>query len=182
MRKTPYHPPHNELRKGCIEWMSEPRYTHAITLAPNQAFVSLEWLNRAVSRFSLEADRYALNVAHPEHQPMSRRLDMILMVEKPDVNAHCHGVANFSDVYLGNRTNEDWKAELARIWSECTKLSGSCVIEPRNGRGFAAYATKELRRSDMLMILSQDFHPERKFVRTKFLAPVAASRSLSLDS
>lgn len=149
-------------REALIEWMSQPEFTHAITLAPNRDNISLDLLRRMLRGFCYEVDQFMLGAREVQNRYSWERLALIAMPEKLDTNPHLHCVANFSRTHWQNRLDKPWEEELLNIWRRVTRGSGELKIELNSDRQVAQYFTKEALRRDHDYFLSQDFHPERR--------------------
>ena len=151
------------LRGGYVEWMSRPEFTHAVTLAPNRfERVSYELLTKMFGSFSYEVDRYVLDIKHPYLRNSHDRFQMVAMPEKVGINAHLHGVANFSPAFMGDRLHQDWETKLDNIWRAVTRGSGETHITDDFDRGLLRYFTKEAVRSGHDYLHSWDFHRDDK--------------------
>jgi hypothetical protein len=149
-------------REALIEWMSQPEYTHAITLAPNRENISLDMLRRLLGGFCCEIDKLMLGSREVHRRYSWERLALIAMPEKLDTNPHLHCVANFSRIHWQHRLDKPWETELPKIWRRVTRGSGELKIELNSGEQVARYITKEALRRDHDYFLSQDFHPDRR--------------------
>ena len=171
-------------RDGLASWMSDPKYTHAISLAPNRPNISSDLLKRMFGWFCLEVDRYMLGVKHAHLRNSHDRFDMIAMPEKLDVNPHLHGVANMSVDFWGERLMLPWESKLDQIWREVTRGSGEIDITD-NDDGLAIYFTKEAFPRDHDHLHSWDFHRNdklRKRPSATSLQRVAITRKAVLHS
>lgn len=173
------------LRRGHVEWMAQPEFTHAVTLAPNRfERVSYELLTRMFGSFCYEVDRYVLGIRHPYLRNSHDRFQMVAMPEKVGVNAHLHGVANFSPEFMGDRLQENWEAKLDNIWRCVTGGSGETHITEGVDHRLLGYFTKEAPWSGHDYLHSWFFHRDDKLRKRPDATslPAVAHRKAALDS
>ena len=149
-------------REALIEWLCQPKFTHAITLAPNRGNISHDMLRRFLGCFCCEIDKFMLGVRDVPRRHSWERLELIAMPEKLETNPHLHCVANFSRMHWQHNLDKPWEDALTTIWRRVTRGSGEIKIELNSGRKVAQYITKEALGRDHDYFLSQDFHPDHR--------------------
>jgi hypothetical protein len=154
------------VRNAHADWMDDERFTTTITLTfERHEPISFERLNRSFGSFCYEIDRYGLGIAHPRFRCSHDRFYMIAMPEKLDTNPHLHGVADFSESFMGDRVNQNWQGAVNNIWRRITDGSGHVHFTDEFDRGMLHYITKEMMRPDHQCLLSWDYHRDDKLAR-----------------
>lgn len=153
------------MREEIIKWLSDPRFTHALTLNLNRADCTLRTAKALFGIFCRDVDRMMLGKKRVERVHTCQRLEAIAFPEHLETNLHLHIMANFARRYWsGHSITEEQEAELARIWRRVTKGSGTSEIKLTRDAGWARYATKEMHHPDHDYIHSADFHSDRYVV------------------
>ena len=156
-----------EQRRAAIDWASETRYTHAITLNPNRKELSLENLRQMFGQFCLGVDRMMTGKRRASNLYSYERFDAIAFPEHIESNIHLHVAANFAPRYWGARQIGDAEyEELDRIWTAVTAGSGSTDIQLARDAGWAKYSAKEMYRVDHEYFLTSDFHRDDRVVNS----------------
>jgi hypothetical protein len=154
------------IRNGFIDWMSDERFTHMVTLTVDRNDpVSFHLLTKLFKTFSYEIDRYVLGVKEPRLRQSFDRFEMIAMPEKLDTNPHLHGAANFSTEFMKERLNGPWQADVTNIWRRVSRGSGDAHFIEGLDRGLLYYITKEVPRNGHEYLHSWDFHRDDKLVK-----------------
>lgn len=154
------------MRSELIDWLSQPQFTHALTLNINrQQTASLPTARRLFSAFCLEVDRWRTGKRRPHRLPTCMRFEAVAFAEHLDTNLHLHVAANFHPRHWGGRrfTDEDGRT-LATLWRRVTKGSGTSEIASTRDGGWARYITKEWYRPGHDYMHSADFHDARYVV------------------
>lgn len=153
------------MREEIIQWLSDPRFTHALTLNINRVDCTLRTAKAFFSTFCRDVDRMMLGKKRVERVHTCQRLEAIAFPEHLETNLHLHVVANFARRYWGGHSiTEEQETELARIWRRVTKGSGTSDIKLTRDAGWARYLTKEMHRPGHDYFLSADFHSDRYVV------------------
>ncbi|MHA6719686.1 hypothetical protein ACX40Y_09550 [Sphingomonas sp. RS6] len=152
-------------REDMINWLSDSRFTHALTLNFNRVDCSLRTARKLFGIFCRDVDRMMLGRRRVERLHTCERFEAIAFPEHLESNLHLHVVANFARRYWGGRSiTEEQLAELAPIWRRVTRGSGTSEIKLARDAGWARYVTKEMHRPGHEYILSADFHSDRYVV------------------
>ena len=118
-------PSARRLREEVIKWVSNPRFTHALTLNINRAECTLRTAGGLFGRFCKEVDRMMLGKRRVERVPTICRLEAIAFPEHRESNLHLHVVANFARRYWGGHAiTEEQQVELSRIWHRVRRQFG----------------------------------------------------------
>lgn len=153
------------MREEVIKWLSDRRFTHALTLNINRADCTLRTARNLFGIFCRDVDRMMLGKRRVERVHTCQRLEAIAFPEHLESNLHLHVVANFARRYWsGHSITEEQEAELARIWHRVTKGSGTSEIKLTRDAGWARYVTKEMHHPGHDYIHSADFHSDRYVV------------------
>lgn len=152
-------------REAIIKWLSQPQYTHAITLNLNKGDASLGYARRSFGLFCHGVDRLMTGKRRVERLPSCLRFEAVAFSEHLETNLHLHVIANFHRRSWGGRPfTANHEASVCDIWREASNGLGTCHIKPAHDAGWARYITKEWYRPNHDFIHSWDFHPNESVV------------------
>jgi hypothetical protein len=161
-------------RDGLIEWCRDPKFTHALTLAPNRKNISPDLLADMFGAFCREVDRYMFGTIHVHRRPTWERFEAIAFPEMLEGNPHLHCVANFSRLHWQSRIDKPWQTNLPSIWARITREAGSFDLQEKWGVRWEGYITKEAYRQGHDFLLAADFHPNDRVEDKQLKAVLAA--------
>lgn len=153
------------MRDEFVAWLSQPQFTHALTLNLNLPDAKLSAARIRFGKFCYGVDRMMTGKRRVERIHTIDRFEAVAFPEHVDSNLHLHVAANFHRRSWPHRPfGEQEQRELDRIWRSVTNGLGTTMITPARDDGWARYITKEWGRPGHDYFLSSDFHPDDRVV------------------
>jgi hypothetical protein len=168
-------------RAALIEWISEMKCTHAITLNVNRS-VSVDNIRKMFGQFCKRVDEYRFGGTHVARKESLFRFAAIAFVEHPNSNIHLHVAARLDWMWLGHPFGLRDECALDWEWRNIVQGSGSTCFKEMGSKGpaegWGRYATK-VHKSGAEYFHSHDFHPDRSVVKSLALQKTLTQLALS---